>query len=135
MKPISRRTFARNMAVLAGAGLLPIQAGCRRRAASSRIEGVQIGVQSYSFRDRSFEEAIDAMVEVGIDSCELWQGHIEPRDLEPAELRRWRLETPLSFFEDRSFEEAKGRKLEQAGTRRSGSTQATTLTTTAFGRA
>lgn len=111
MKTISRRTFARNMALLAGAGLLPFQAGCRRKAASSRIGGVQIGVQSYSFRDRSFEEAIEAMVEVGIDSCELWQGHIEPRGLEPADLRRWRLETPLGFFED------EGRKLEQAGIR------------------
>ena len=111
MRTISRRTFARNMAVLAGAGLLPFQAGCRRRAASSLIAGVQIGVQSYSFRDRPFEDAINAMVEVGIDSCELWQGHIEPRGLEPADLRRWRLETPLSFFED------KGRKLEQAGIR------------------
>lgn len=111
MKPISRRTFAGNVALLAGAGLLPVQSGCRRKAASSLIEGVQIGVQSYSFRDRSFEEAIDAMVEVGIDSCELWQGHIEPRGLEPAELRRWRLKTPLGFFED------KGSKLEQAGIR------------------
>ena len=111
MKPMSRRTFARNMTLLAGAGLLPFQAGCRRKAASSLIEDVQIGVQSYSFRDRSFEDAIEAMVSVGIDSCELWQGHLEPRGLDRDQLRRWRLETPLSFFENAA------RKLDRAGIR------------------
>ena len=100
MKRISRRAFARNMALLAGAGLVQIHSGCRRKAVSSLFQGVQIGVQSYSFRDRSFDEAIEAMVRVGIDSCELWQGHLEPRGLDPDGLRRWRLETPLSFFEE-----------------------------------
>jgi sugar phosphate isomerase/epimerase len=65
----------------------------------SKIRGVQIGVQSYSFRDRSLDEAIKGMVEVGLSSCELWQVHVEPRGLSRDQLRQWRLSVPLSEFE------------------------------------
>jgi sugar phosphate isomerase/epimerase len=56
-----------------------------------------------------------AMPEIGICSCELWAGHLEPKEViykswgaksekersdARAELRRWRLSTPLSFFRD-----------------------------------
>jgi sugar phosphate isomerase/epimerase len=67
---------------------------------NSKIKGVQIGVQSYSFRDRSLDEAIKGMVEVGLSSCELWQGHVEPKGLSREELRRWRLSVPLGEFEN-----------------------------------
>jgi sugar phosphate isomerase/epimerase len=65
---------------------------------NSKIKGVQIGAQSYSFRDRSLDEAIKAYVDVGLSSCELWSGHLEPKGLERDDLRKWRLITPLSFF-------------------------------------
>ena len=45
----------------------------------SKIKGVQIGAQSYSFRDRPLEGAIQGLAEVGLGSVELWQGHLEPR--------------------------------------------------------
>ena len=61
-----------------------------------------IGVQSYSFRDRDLQGLIDGMVEVGITSCELWQGHVEPRELggrgAREELRRWRTTVGLDHF-------------------------------------
>ncbi|MFT4017169.1 MAG: sugar phosphate isomerase/epimerase [Agriterribacter sp.] len=41
-----------------------------------------LGVQSYSLRDKSREEAIQIMKELGIKSCEVWQGHIEPREFQ-----------------------------------------------------
>src|SRR6476469_3499581 len=47
-------------------------------AINSRLGGVQIGAQSYSFRDRPLDAMIAAMVEVGLGECELWQGHVEP---------------------------------------------------------
>lgn len=65
---------------------------------NSKVAGVQIGTQSYSFRDRSLDEAIAGMLAVGISSCELWQGHIEPRTNNREEIRKWRLTAPLDTF-------------------------------------
>src|SRR4051794_3620533 len=70
-------------------------------AINSRLSGVQIGAQSYSFRDRPLDAMIAAMVEIGLGECELWQGHVEPRSSSPerrAELRKWRTTVPLDYF-------------------------------------
>jgi sugar phosphate isomerase/epimerase len=68
---------------------------------NSKFNGVQVGTQSYSFRDRPLDDALKGMVEVGLSSCELWAGHVEPR-FEGAsrreELRKWRLSAPLDEF-------------------------------------
>jgi sugar phosphate isomerase/epimerase len=66
----------------------------------SVVKGVTIGVQSYSFRDRPLDDAIQAMRRIGLTSCELWSGHLEPkqerRGSEAREaLRRWRLTVPM----------------------------------------
>lgn len=82
--------------------------GSARRAESaqseSRFAGVLIGVQSYSFRDLSLDEGIAALQRLGITSCELWSGHVEPRELGGREnrerLRRWRTTIPLDYFEE-----------------------------------
>ena len=46
---------------------------------NSRVDGVRIGVQSYSFRTLSLDFAIKAMADIGIGECELFSGHVEPR--------------------------------------------------------
>jgi sugar phosphate isomerase/epimerase len=45
--------------------------------------GVRIGVQSYSFRAMSLEEAVAAMKQIGLTECELFAGHVEPRAPRP----------------------------------------------------
>ena len=109
MKLISRREFGTSLSLTLGAVAFSARTVLGKKAPSSMVHGVQIGIQSYSFRDRAFEQAIDAIVEVGINSCELWQGHLEPKDLKGEALRKWRLDTPLSFFEEA------GKKLKDAG--------------------
>jgi sugar phosphate isomerase/epimerase len=43
----------------------------------SKIHGVKIGVQSYSFRTMTMEEAIAAMTKIGIGEVELFASHAE----------------------------------------------------------
>jgi sugar phosphate isomerase/epimerase len=67
----------------------------------SVVRGVQIGAQSYSFRDRPLAAAIEAYRTVGLGECELWQGHVEPDEKRgESALRHWRLTVPLSHFHE-----------------------------------
>lgn len=81
---LSRREFV----AASAAGLLTLQ----------RARAKTIGVQSYSFRDRSLDDAIAAMQKIGLRSCELWQGHIEPAKQQREERRKWRETVSLDVF-------------------------------------
>jgi sugar phosphate isomerase/epimerase len=69
-----------------------------RTAGAQAHRGVTLGVQSYSFRDRALPAAIDAMTATGLKSCELWQGHVEPKGGSREEMRRWRETVSLDEF-------------------------------------
>ena len=89
----------------------------------SKVNGVRIGVQTYSFRDLprpvgaadSVDVVIKAMVEAGLSECELFAPQLEPqfssgargaRGAPPSpeankareDLRKWRLESSLDHF-------------------------------------
>src|SRR5258708_14886759 len=83
---LSRRDFHR-------LALAAVPASLAATKPNSKIHGVQLGAQSYSFRDMPLDEAIKGMLEVGLSECELWQGHIEPKEEKGrrAALREWRL--------------------------------------------
>jgi sugar phosphate isomerase/epimerase len=69
---------------------------------ASRVNGVLIGAQSYSFRDRPLDGTIAAFSEIGLSECELWQGHVEPKfpgsSDRRGELRKWRTSVSLDHF-------------------------------------
>ena len=62
------------------------------------VNGVQIGAQSYSFRDRPLDDAIKAMSDIGLSECELWQGHVELK--KGKELKEWRETVSMDVFHD-----------------------------------
>lgn len=88
-------------------------------AINSKVDGVQLGVQSYSFRDLSLDDAIKAMVADGLGDCELFSPHIEAGGVDALKpifeaseadrgalfaaygkkLHEWRMTVPLSYFE------------------------------------
>src|SRR5262245_26131866 len=110
IKRISRRGLTSSMTWAVGAVAVSGKiVWAQKKAPSSVVAGVQLGVQSYSFRDRPLDQAIDAMIEVGINSCELWQGDMEPQNLDREALRKWRLDTPLTVYAEAS------QKLKNAG--------------------
>jgi sugar phosphate isomerase/epimerase len=69
------------------------------KAAASDL-GIVLGTQSYSFRDRSLDEAIKAMNQLGLTSCELWQGHVEPKEVmrNADSIKSWRSTVSMDEF-------------------------------------
>lgn len=72
------------------------------RGTGAKVQGVMLGVQTYSFRDRPLDAAIAAMKEIGIGYAELWFGHVEPFKpnvkQQREDVRKWRLTAPLDHF-------------------------------------
>jgi sugar phosphate isomerase/epimerase len=95
---ISRRDAGKLL--LAGCAGALVPAGKLRGASmiNSVVRGVQIGAQSYSFRDLGTPDAIiEAFQTVGLGECEGSNG-VEPPDLKGHEINKWRMETPLDYF-------------------------------------
>jgi sugar phosphate isomerase/epimerase len=104
----SRREFSK----IALASLPATAALAQTRLLDSKIAGVQIGIQTYSFRDLPLDRAIAAIAEIGLGECELFPpAHVEPGELGPKPgqspeqrkaareaLRNWRLTVPLDDF-------------------------------------
>jgi sugar phosphate isomerase/epimerase len=106
---ISRRAFIG----AAGGGVLLATAGIARAQvakSATTIRGVTIGGNSYCFPDRPIAEAIDVMADLGFTL-----GEVHPRHMEPTfgvvrgtpaspevreKLRQWRLEVPMSHYEN-----------------------------------
>ena len=102
----SRREFA--TLVLSGAAGIRLTSGDAvhaQAAGHSMVNGIRVGVQTYSFRQLPRPEAGDmvdgiiaAMAECGLSECELWSPQLLPAGVPREEQRRWCLETPLDHF-------------------------------------
>jgi sugar phosphate isomerase/epimerase len=98
MSIISRRDAGKLL--LAGCAGALVPAGKLRGATqiNSVIRGVQIGAQSYSFRDLPQYGIIKAFQTVGLGECELSSG-VEPPNVKGPEVDKWLAEAPLDYFE------------------------------------
>ena len=73
----TRREFTAGLgAAAAGLALRPVAAAARLKP--SVFGGIQVGVQSYTFRAFDIDRMIAAMTSIGLSSVELWNGHLEP---------------------------------------------------------
>ena len=100
----SRRDLLRYSAV--AAPFLNFGRAIAAPSVNSIVNGVMLGAQSYSFRDRSFDAMLQAMSQIGLGYCELFSGHIEPKDNKDKEA--WRKSPPweeLAKFR-KKFDEA-----------------------------
>src|SRR5580658_838238 len=73
-------------------------------AVNSKFNGVQIGVQTYSFRDLpdAANQVIPSMVQIGLGEAELMSEHAEILAGAPkgAELPTWRKSASMDLFKD-----------------------------------
>lgn len=66
------------------------------------FQGVVLGVQTYSLRDRNADAALTALQQLKVSTVEMFSGHAEPfeRSTPREEVRQWRLTVPLSHFKE-----------------------------------
>ena len=88
MKTLTRRDFTR-------IALASIPAAAALAAPDSKIDCVQIGVISYSFRDLPPAQIIPSMLKIGLSEVELMSNHAEalagaPATTDQQALREWR---------------------------------------------
>jgi sugar phosphate isomerase/epimerase len=81
---ITRRQF--------GLGLAGAFAALTSRSSGDKVKpsvfgGIEVGVQSYTFRSLSVDKMIDAMKSIGLSSVELWDGHLNPMKASEADFK------------------------------------------------
>ncbi|HLG15406.1 MAG TPA: sugar phosphate isomerase/epimerase [Blastocatellia bacterium] len=84
MDNLSRRQF--------GLGLLGSLAGLNLQSSTNKPKpsvfgGIEVGVQSYTFRAFTVDKMIEAMKAIGLASVELWDGHLHPMRASEADFK------------------------------------------------
>ena len=74
----TRREFTAGMAAAAAGLAIARRAEAKQRMKPSVFGGIQVGVQSYTFRAFDIDRMIAAMTSIGLTSVELWDGHLDP---------------------------------------------------------
>ncbi len=99
MALISRRD-AGKLLIAGSAGLWAVsRTGWSAAYIDSVVRGVQIGAQSYSFRDMDLDGCIEAFKTVGLGECELFDGHVIPK-LRESKQGKWWISAPASHFHE-----------------------------------
>lgn len=103
MNRLTRREWNKLAFSGLAATALPTTMFAKTKMIDSRVKGVLIGAQSYSFRDRPVEKVAEAMAAAGLGSCELWDGgHVSPASFPDTKLsrrdalREWRIQNGVN---------------------------------------
>jgi sugar phosphate isomerase/epimerase len=80
MKTVTRREFATGLAGAAAALAVGRRAlaGDAGKVEPSIFGGIEVGVQSFTYRAFSVDRMIESMRSVGLSNVELWTGHLDP---------------------------------------------------------
>lgn len=88
MQNITRRQFGLGvLAGMAGLSLKGSSSGATDKVKPSNFGGIQVGVQSYTYRAFSVDKMIESMVAIGLSSVELWDGHLNPGKASEADFK------------------------------------------------
>jgi sugar phosphate isomerase/epimerase len=90
---VSRRQFVQ----LAAAGLASAALASKIH---SVVDGLHIGIQTFSFRGLRYPDVVSAVRQVGIGECELFSVQVEPTAADAPDIMKWRDTVPLDYFKD-----------------------------------
>jgi inosose dehydratase len=102
MSKLSRRTFLGTSAAITGAAALPTLAPAAPLQDADPFGGFTVGIQSYTYRQFTFERALEQIQMLGIRNVELYRGHIPTTATEAqikaarSLLEKYRI-TPVAF--------------------------------------
>jgi len=66
----------------------------------SVVDGLHIGIQTFSLRGLRYPEIVSAVQEVGIGECELFSVQVEPTAADAPDILKWRDTVSLDYFKD-----------------------------------
>jgi sugar phosphate isomerase/epimerase len=66
----------------------------------SVVNGLHIGIQTFSFRGLRYPDLVGAIQQVGIGEAELFATQVEPTSAEQPDIMKWRDTVSLDFFKD-----------------------------------
>ncbi len=90
---VSRRQFVQF-------GLAGLASAAMAAKLHSVVDGLHIGIQTYSLRGFRYPELVSAIQEVGIGECELFSVQVEPTAADAPDIMKWRDTVSLDYFKD-----------------------------------
>ena len=90
---VSRRQFVQF-------GLAGLASAAMAAKLHSVVDGLHIGIQTFSLRGLRYPDLVSAIQEVGIAECELFSVQVEPTAADAPDIMKWRDTVSLDYFKD-----------------------------------
>jgi sugar phosphate isomerase/epimerase len=90
---VSRRQFVQ-------VGLAGLASAALASKIRSVVDGLHIGIQTFSFRGLRYPDLVAAIQQVGVGECELFSVQVEPTAADQPDIMKWRDTVSLDYFKD-----------------------------------